>query len=152
MQHASNFNIEPGVPVTGYPLPSISYFTSRKIQVQTATGQRAATELTIYGANFLIRAVDPEVLINGQPLVSYQIADDFQSIIGYFFGELTQPVYIIVDYGLGVRGEWTGFGVVPSTKRIGLFEWLLLILLLLDLFATGFLILRLRHFFRRIFH
>ncbi len=152
MQNASNFNIELGIPVTGYPLPIISYFTSRKIRVQTANGERAATEVTIYGANFLIRAVDPKVLINGQFLVGYRIADDFQSITGYFFGELTQPVHIIVDYGLGVRGEWTGFGVVPPTERLGLFEWLLVILLLLDLFATVLLLLRLRHFFRRIFH
>jgi hypothetical protein len=107
IRNAPNFDIEPGVPVTGHPIPTISYFTSRAIQVQTSIGLRAATEVTIFGANFLIRAVEPDVLINGQPLAVYRIADDFQSITGYFFGTLTHPVQIIVDYGLGVRGEWT---------------------------------------------
>jgi hypothetical protein len=136
---APNFAIEPGVPVTGHPLPTISYVTGREIQVQIATGQRTATEVTIHGSNFLIRAVEPEVLINGQPLVSYRIADDFQSITGYFFGVLTQPMQVIVDYGLGVRGEWTGPGVVIPGKRSRLLFWLLVALLLILLLAIALL-------------
>ena len=113
--HAANFKIKSGVPITGHPVPIISRFTSRQIQVQTSEGQKRATEVTIHGDNFIIRAVMPDVLVNGQPLVSYQIADDFQSITGYFFGDITQPAQIVVDYGLGVRGEFTGRGEVEPS-------------------------------------
>lgn len=132
---ASNFRIESGVPVTGYPLPKISHFTTREIQVDTAAGRRAATEVTIHGENFLIRSITPEVLINGHPLVSYSITDDFQSITGYIFERFTQPVHIVVDYGLGVRGDFHGPGGVTSTPHRRLL-WLLVALLILLFLAA----------------
>ena len=135
--HAANFKIQPGV--SGYPLPTISHFASRQIQVQTSEGPKRATEVTIHGDNFIIRAVTPDVLVNGQPLVSYQIDDDFQSITGYFFGELEQPVHIVVDYGMGVRGEFAGSGRTEPAEGpnylgfllIGVFALLILAIVVL---------------------
>jgi|GEM_PF-1033473 hypothetical protein len=138
--HAPNFKIESGVPATGYPLPRISHFASREIQVQTSEGRKHATEVTIYGENFIIRAITPEVLVNGHPLVSYRIADDFQSITGYFFGGITQPAHIVVDYGLGVRGEFTGWGDVTISTHRNILVFLLLALFFLLLLAVLILV------------
>lgn len=133
--HAANFKIESGTSLTGYPVPIISHFTSRKIQVQTSEGLKRATEVTIHGDNFIIRAVTPDVLVNGHPLVSYQIADDFQSITGYFFKEISQPAQIVVDYGLGVRGEFTGQGGIETSPAPNVLCILLIILFALLLLS-----------------
>jgi hypothetical protein len=108
MEPAPNFNIPPGTPAVPYPLPEIEHVTARRTMVPTGIGPREATEVTIRGRWFLIRAVEPEVTVNGQSLVRYVIDDDERTIRGYFFGMLTDPVRVVVDYGLNVRGEWTG--------------------------------------------
>jgi hypothetical protein len=150
MKIAPNFAPGPGAaartPLS--PLPVISHFTTRTFTVPTSSGPRAATEITIHGSNFAIRAVDPDVIVNGIPLVHFQISDDFQTLTGYFFGPLTQPIFsVIVDYGGGVRGEWTGVaggggagGVAGGLLRRLILILLLLLLLLLLLAAAVFVL------------
>jgi hypothetical protein len=133
MKIASNFSPGPGAATTPLaPLPVISHFTTRMITVPTSGGPKAATEITIHGSNFAIRAVDPDVIVNGIPLVHFQISNDFQTLTGYFFGTLTQAIFsVIVDYGGGVRGEWTGTAGGGGGGVAGGTRWLVLILLLL---------------------
>jgi hypothetical protein len=136
MKTAPNFAIGISGTKPLYPLPTISHFTTKTITVQTSSGAKTAMEITIHGANFAIRAVDPDVIVNGIPLVHFRTANDFQSITGYFLGTLSQPIYsVIVDYGGGVRGEWTGVaGSAGGHRRARLLRillWLLLLLLLL---------------------
>jgi hypothetical protein len=109
------------------------------ITVPTSGGPKTATEITIHGSNFAIRAVDPDVIVNGIPLVHFQISNDFQTLTGYFFGTLTQAIFsVIIDYGAGVRGEWTGVagGVVAGGPPRRLILILLLVLLVLLLLAV----------------
>jgi hypothetical protein len=109
--------------------------------VQTSGGPKSATEITIHGANFAIRGRDPDVIVNGIPLVHFRISDDLQSITGYFFDTLSSPVYsVIVDYGGGVRGEWIGSagiaGLTGERRRRRLLMILLILLLLLLLLVA----------------
>jgi K319L-like, PKD domain len=113
MPQASNFDVKPLPPSGAYPKPRINGVSTRAIQVQTSGGDRPATEVAITGANFLIRAVDPEVTINDQPLVHFRISDDENQITGYFFGTVTEPFRVVVDYGAGVRSEFA-----PPSVRI----------------------------------
>jgi len=141
MRIAANFAAGAHSATPLYPLPRISHFTIRTIQVPTSGGPRSATEITIHGANFAIRAVDPDVIVNGNPLLHFRISNDLQSITGYFFGTLSSPVYsVIVDYGDGVRGEWTGSagtaGLPGGRRRARLLMILLILLLLLLLLAV----------------
>ncbi len=141
MRIAANFATGAQSETPLYPLPKISHFTTRTIQVQTSGGSRSATEITIHGANFAIRGVDPDVIINGIPLVHFRISNDLQSITGYFFDTLSSPVYsVIVDYGGGVRGEWIGSaattGLSGGRRRRRLLMILLILLLLLLLLAV----------------
>src|SRR5262245_16977711 len=109
MKTAPNFSLGLAAVTPLYPLPAISDFTTTMITVQTSGGPKTATEITIHGTNFAIRAADPDVIVNGIPLVHFRIANDFQTITGYFLGQLAAPVFsVIVDYGNGVRAEWTG--------------------------------------------
>ena len=141
MRIAANFATGAQSATPLYPLPKISHFTTRTIQVQTSGGPKSATEITIHGANFAIRGRDPDVIVNGIPLVHFRISDDLQSITGYFFDTLTSPIYsVIVDYAGGVRGEWTGsagiVGLPGGRRRRQLLMILLLFLLLLLLLAV----------------
>jgi hypothetical protein len=114
MRHAANFDIPAGVVVTGHRPPRIRDVATRLISVSTSAGPRAATEVRIEGDHFIIRAVEPEVTVNGRPLVTYVIASDEQSIVGYLFSSVTNPVRVVIDYGLGVRGEWTGHAALDQ--------------------------------------
>jgi len=148
MTTAANFAAGASGSTPIYPLPRIDYFTVQPIQIVTSAGPKAATEITIHGSNFAIRAVDPVVVVNGTPLVHFRISDDTQSIIGYFFAPLPSAIYsVIVDYGGGVLGEWTGAAVTPSTpdatRRLRLFLlFVIVLLLLLLLLAVLLLVLR----------
>lgn len=148
MTTAANFTAGASSSTPLYPLPRIDYFTVQSIQVDTSAGSKAATEITIYGSNFAIRAVDPVVVVNGIRLVHFSISDDTQSITGYFFAPLPSSIYsVIVDYGDGVRGEWTGSAVTsgrPDTTRRLHLVVLFLILLVLLLLLLAVLILTLR--------
>jgi hypothetical protein len=145
MNTAPNFGSGPGtVPsVPLYPRPVISHFTTRSIVVPTSAGPKAATEITIHGSNFAIRAAEPDVIVNGTPLLHFRISNDFQTLVGYFFGTLTQPVFsVIVDYGEGVRGEWIGTaggGGSSGANQHRLLAILLLLLLLLLVVAAAVL-------------
>jgi hypothetical protein len=145
MTTAANFAAGPSSSTPLYPLPRIDYFTVQSIQVNTSAGPKAATEITIQGSNFAIRAVDPVVVVNGIPLVRFRISDDTQSITGYFFAPRPSSIYsVIVDYGGGVRGEWTGSAVTPTgpdaTRFLRLFLLLLIVLLLLLLLLAVLLL------------
>jgi amino acid transporter len=96
------------------PIPYIDYYTSRPITVDTSVGPRDATEVTIIGGNFRIRAKSAKVLVNGVPLARYVIAEDERSITGYFFGPLQRPATIVVEYDPVVRTVWAESGS-PST-------------------------------------
>jgi len=145
MTTAANFAAGASSSAPLYPLPQIDYFTLQSIQVITSAGPKAATEITIHGSNFAIRAVDPVVVVNGVPLVQFRISNDLQSITGYFFAPLPSTIYsIIVDYGGGVRGEWTGSAVTPTapdtTGRLRFFLLLIIVLLLLLLLLAVLLL------------
>ncbi len=136
MNTAPNFVPPPGTAAGPplYPPPTISHFTTRTITVPTSGGPKTATEITIHGSNFAIRAVDPNVLVNGTPLAHFQISNDLQTLTGYFFGALTEPIFsVVVDYGGGVRGGWNGLagGGTGGAGSGVLWRRLLLILLLL---------------------
>jgi hypothetical protein len=144
MTLAPNFAPGPGgaTSLPLYPLPVISHFTTKAITVPTSGGPKTATEITIHGSNFAIRAVDPEVIVNGISLVHFQISSDLQTLTGYVFGTLTQGIFsVIIDYGGGVRGEWTGVaggggvGAAGGPRRLPIL-FLLLLLLVLLLFAA----------------
>ncbi len=144
MKIAPNFAPGPGASARMplYPLPVISHFTTKTITVPTSGGPKTATEITIHGSNFAIRAVDPDVIVNGIPLVHFRISNDFQTLTGYVFGTLTEAIFsVIIDYGGGVRGEWTGVaggrgGAVAGGFRRRLILILLLVLLVLLLLAA----------------
>jgi hypothetical protein len=129
MRTASNFNVPSGVNISGYPTPRIDHVAHRSVTIDTSLGPRSATEVTIRGAHFAVRAVSPEVRVNALPLVSFRITNDTRSITGYLFEDLHAIHHVLVDYGLGARGEWWR-GSARSA---------LLILLILSLLALFFL-------------
>jgi hypothetical protein len=129
MRTASNFNVTSGVNISGYARPRIDRVSHRSITVDTSLGPRRATEVTIRGEHFAIRGVSPEVRVNALPLVSFRISNDTRSITGYLFEDLHAIHHVLVDYGLGARGEWWRRGSRPA----------LLILLILILLALLFL-------------
>jgi hypothetical protein len=127
---APNFQLNPAAPPP-YPKPVIHSASTRAITVDTSAGPRSATEVTLRGEHFLIRAVDPDVTINGQRLVRFRIDDDQKGLVGYFFGSLSGTTgHVVVDYGRGVRGHWSGHLHGGQPGREVLF-WLLLIALIL---------------------
>ncbi len=125
MRAAPNFNVPPGVNISGYARPRIDRVTHRPITVNTSLGPRAATEVTIVGEHFASRAVDPAVMVNALPLVRFLVANDTRSITGYLFEPLHRIAHVAVDYGLGARGEWS-----PARPSRALL-WLLIILILI---------------------
>ncbi len=137
MRTAPNFIVPFGVNISGYPAPRIDHVTHRTITVNTSLGPRQATEVTIKGAHFAIRAVSPQVRVNGLDLVSFRITNDTKSITGYVFEDLHVIHHVLVDYGLGARGEWSRGGAATGGRRrfaaIALFIVLLLALLFLAL-------------------
>ncbi|TDN67060.1 hypothetical protein [Paraburkholderia sp. BL10I2N1] len=139
MRTAPNFNVPPGVNISGYPAPRIDHVTHRRITVDTSFGPRQATEVTIHGAHFAIRAVSPEVRVNGLELVSFRIDNNTKSITGYLFEDLHAIHHVLIDYGLGARGEWWPHGGAAPGKRL---RFALIGLLIVILLALVFLALR----------
>jgi hypothetical protein len=113
MSSAPNFNVPPGINASGYPRPRIHEVSRRPITVDTSLGPRDATEVTIRGEHFAIRAIQPQVTVNGFSMVRFRIATDTRSITGYLFEHLPHISHVAVDYGLGARGEWTPWDDLP---------------------------------------
>ncbi len=139
MRTAPNFDVPPGVNISGYPQPRIDRVTHSFISVNTSLGPRRATEVTIHGAHFAIRAVSPEVRVNGLELMSFRIANSTRSITGYLFEELHAIHHVLVDYGLGARGEWWPHGGAAGTRwrRLALIGLLIVTLFTLLCLALG---------------
>jgi hypothetical protein len=133
MRTAPNVIVPFGVNISGYPAPRIDRVRRRTITVSTSLGPRQATEVTIKGAFFAIRAVSPEVRVNGLDLVSFRIANDTKSITGYLFEDLRVIHHVAIDYGLGARGEWWR----SARHRVALIVLFVVILLALIFLALG---------------
>jgi len=136
---APNIIVPLGVNISGYPKPRIDHVTYRPITVDTSLGPRPATEVTIAGAHFAVRAVSPDVRVNGLDLVSFRIANDTSSITGYLFEDLPVIHHVMVDYGLGARGEWSRDGAAGGGHQLALILLLAAIILAIIFLAIGIL-------------
>ncbi len=139
MRTAPNILVPFGINISGYPKPRIDHVAHRRMTVDTSLGPRPATEVTITGAHFAVRAVSPDVRVNGLDLVSFRIANDTSSITGYLFEELPVIHHVMVDYGLGARGEWSRGGAAGGTHQLALILLLATIILAIIFLAIGIL-------------
>jgi hypothetical protein len=62
----------------------------------------------VEGDRFAIRAVEPVVTVGGIPLDQYTIGNDFRTVDGYLIGSVGAPTQVVIDYGRGLRAEWSG--------------------------------------------
>jgi hypothetical protein len=61
--------------------------------------------ITIYGENFPMRALQPEILVGEQQAQMVEVSQDQRSIYGYFLSTPENGAVIRVRYGLRQEGE-----------------------------------------------